>query len=195
MGANGRAYNLKASDLPGGKGDGVPVSSLADTQGTAIVGLVSATPDTPVLFGSSAGYALRAKVESLVTRQRAGKAFVSVGEGDALVTAALLPPNAKEVAALSGEGRLLVFPLEEVAELANGGRGVTAIKLHDNEKMLGIRALGESVRVAVVGRGEKRSTIEVKGTQLAHYRGARARTGRVLQGSHKRVEGFEDPAA
>jgi topoisomerase-4 subunit A len=194
MGANGRAYNLKASDLPGGKGDGVPVSSLADTQGSAIVGLVSAPPETPVLFGSSSGYALRARVESLVTRQRAGKAFVSVGEGDALVAAALLPASANEVAALSGEGRLLVFPLEEIAELANGGRGVTAIKLHDNERMLGIQALGDSVKVAVVGRGEKRSTVEVKGAQLAHYRGARARTGRVLQGSHKRVEGFEGPA-
>ncbi|HET6263910.1 MAG TPA: DNA topoisomerase IV subunit A, partial [Usitatibacter sp.] len=130
MGANGRAYNLRAQDLPGGKGDGVPVSSLADTQGTAIVGLVSAPPESPVLFGSSGGYALRAKIESLATRQRAGKQFVSIGEGDALLAPTLLPADAKEVAALSAEGRLLVFPLEEVPELANGGRGVTAIKLH-----------------------------------------------------------------
>src|SRR5207253_2150691 len=85
MGANGRAYNLRAQDLPGGKGDGVPMSSLADTQGTAIVALLSAPPETPVLFGSSGGFALRAKVESLDTRQRAGKQFVSIGEGDALV--------------------------------------------------------------------------------------------------------------
>src|SRR5205085_4091883 len=91
MGANGRAYNLRAQDLPGGKGDGVPVSSLADTQGSAIVGLLSALPDTPILFGVSGGFTLRAKIESLVTRQRAGKQFVSVAEGDALVTAVPLP--------------------------------------------------------------------------------------------------------
>jgi topoisomerase-4 subunit A len=192
MGANGRAYNLRAADLPGGKGDGVPVSSLADTQGTAIVGLISATPDVPVLFGTSAGNALRAKVEGLVTRQRAGKQFVAVGEGDVLVSTALLDPATKEVAALSGEGRLLVFPIEEVNELASGGKGVMAIKLHEGERMLGIRAIADGVKIAVVGRGDKRSVVEVKAANLQHYRGNRARTGRVLSGSHKHVEGFAD---
>ncbi|MEP7262043.1 MAG: DNA topoisomerase IV subunit A [Usitatibacter sp.] len=193
MGANGRAYNLKASDLPGGKGDGVPMSSLADTQGTAIVALISTTPDQSVLFASSAGYALSAKVESLITRQRTGKAFVTIGEGDALITAALLPAHVKEVAALSGEGRLLVFPIGEVAELANGGRGVMAIKLHDNEKMLGLKSVQpDGVRIGTFGRGDKRSTMVLKGAALARYRGNRARTGRVLEGTHKRVEGFED---
>ena len=138
------------------------------------------------------GEALGAKIEGLVTRQRAGKQFVAIGEGDALVTPSVLPAEAKEVAALSGEGRLLVFPLEEVPELANGGRGVTAIKLHEGEKMLGIRPVVEGLKAGVVGRGEKRGTVEIKPANLAHYRGARARTGRVLQGSHKRVEGFED---
>jgi len=192
MGANGRAYNLKASDLPGGKGDGVPVSSLADTAGTTIVSLISATPDVAVLFGTTAGNALRARVENLVTRQRAGKAFVAVGEGDALLAAALLDPKVKEVAALSGDGRLLVFPLEDVAELPNGGKGVMAIKLREGEKMIGLRAVTEALKVTTVGRGDKWSTAQVKASGLPHYRGSRARTGRVLQGTHKRVEGFED---
>jgi topoisomerase-4 subunit A len=191
MGANGRAYNLKASDLPGGKGDGVPVSSLAETQGTAIVGLISAPPDTPVLFGTSGGNALRAKVEHLVTARSAGKQFVGLGEGDALVTALPLATAPKEVAALSAEGRLLVFPLEEVNELASGGKGVMAIRLHDGEAMLGIQPADPGVRIAAIGRGDKRIIIEVKPNELTHYRGARARTGRVLQPYFKRVEGFE----
>ena len=192
LGANGRAYNLKASDLPGGKGDGVPVSSLAETQGTAIVGLISGPTDVAVLLGTSAGNALRAKIENLVTRQRAGKAFVAVGEGDALVSAALLDPAAREVAALSAEGRLLVFPVDEINELPSGGKGVMAIKLHPDERMLGLKAVTDTLRIGVVGRGDKRSTVEVKASGLEHYRGNRARTGRVLQGSHKRVEGFEE---
>ena len=191
MGANGRAYNLRAQDLPGGKGDGVPVSSLADTQGTAIVGLLSAAPDTPILFGASGGFVLRAKVENLVTRQRAGKQFVSVGEGDALVTAMPIPTEAKEVAALSAEGRLLVFPLDEVPELANGGRGVTAIKLHEKESMLGVRPLPGELQVAAIGRGDKRVTLAIGPKDLAHYRGSRARSGRKLEPYFKKVEGFE----
>jgi len=192
MGANGRAYNLKASDLPGGKGDGVPVSSLADTQGTAIVSLISAPAEVPVLIGTSAGNALRARIENLVTRQRAGKQFVSIAEGDAVLTASLLGAKAKEVAALSGEGRLLVFPLDEVNELPSGGKGVMAIKLHPGERMIGLQAIRDSIRIAALGRGEKRVTVEVKAASIEHYRGARARAGRVLQGSHKRVEGFEE---
>jgi topoisomerase-4 subunit A len=191
MGANGRAYNLKASDLPGGKGDGVPVSSLAETQGTAIVGLVSATPDVPVLFGTSAGNALRAKIENLVTTRSAGKQFVAVGEGDALVTAERLDPAVKEVAALSNEGKLLVFALDEVNELPNGGRGVMAIRLHEGEAMLGIRPADAGLRIAAIGRGDRRVTLELRPGDLGHYRGARARTGRKLQPYFKRVDGFE----
>ena len=144
-----------------------------------------------VLFGTVAGNALRAKIESLVTRQRAGKQFVSIGEGDALVTVERLDPAVKEVAALSGEGRLLVFPIEEVNELPNGGRGVMAIRLHEKEAMLGIRPADAGVRIAAIGRGDKRISIEVKPGNLEHYRGARARTGRVLKPYFKRVEGFE----
>ena len=191
MGANGRAYNLRAADLPGGKGDGVPVSSLAETQGTAIVGLLSATPEVSVLFGTSAGNALRAKIENLVTTRSAGKQFVAVGEGDALVSAQRVDPAAKEVAALSSGGKILVFALEEVNELPNGGRGVMAIRLHEGESMLGIGPADAGVRIAAVGRGDKRVTIELKPSNLGHYRGTRARTGRKLQPYFKRIEGFE----
>src|SRR6185312_15419153 len=114
IGANGRVFNVRASELPGGKGDGVPVSSIAETAGTPIVGLVSAAAETPVLLGSSGGYALRATIAGFITDRRAGKQFVNVGEGESLLQPALLTSEAKEVAALSSDKRLLVFPLEEV---------------------------------------------------------------------------------
>jgi topoisomerase-4 subunit A len=191
FGANGRVFNVRAAELPGGKGDGVPASSLAETAGTAIVGMISATPETSVLMGTGSGNALRAKVESFVTRQRAGKSFVAVGEGDSLLAPTILGADAKEVAALSRDGRLLVFALEEVNELPSGGRGVMAMKLHDGEPMLGIQVADAGLKIAAFGRGDKRTTLNVKPSDLEHYRGARARTGRVLQGSFKRVEGFE----
>ena len=191
FGANGRVFNVRAADLPGGKGDGAPVSSLAETAGTAIVGLLSGVPETAVLLASSAGYALRATIAGFVTDRRAGKQFVNVAEGEALLRPSILAPEAKEVAALSSDKRLLVFPLEEVNELPNGGRGVLAMKLHAGEPMVGLLPLaGEGLRIATV-RGDKRGTLALKPGDLAHYRGTRARTGRALPGSFKRVEGFE----
>ncbi|HEX7606975.1 MAG TPA: DNA topoisomerase IV subunit A, partial [Usitatibacter sp.] len=117
FGANGRVFNVRAAELPGGKGDGVPASSLAETAGTAIVGMISAVPETPVLMGTSGGNALRATVDGFVTRQRAGKSFVGVSEGESLLAPTILVADAKEVAALSRDGRLLVFALEEVNDL------------------------------------------------------------------------------
>jgi topoisomerase-4 subunit A len=191
FGANGRVFNVRAAELPGGKGDGAPVTSLAETQGTPIVGMLSTAGDAPVLLGTSAGNALRARLDNMVTRQRAGKQFVAVGEGESLLAPSLVPVDAKEVAALSGEGRLLVFPIGEVNELPSGGKGVMAIRLHEGEAMLAIQPVAEGLRVAAVGRGDKRVTLAVKPADVEHYRGSRARTGRVLQGSFKRVEGFE----
>ena len=192
FGANGRVLNVRASDIPGGKGDGVPASSLVETQGTAIVGMLSGVGETPVLLGTSGGNALRARLENFVTRQRAGRQFVSLDEGEALLAPSVLPPAAREAAALSGEGRLLVFALEEVKELAGGGKGVMAIRLHEGEKMLGLACADPGVKVAAIGRGDKRVTLSVTGSALEHYRGARARTGRVLQGYFKRIEGLEE---
>jgi len=190
FGANGRVFNVRAAELPGGKGDGVPASSLVDTQGTSIVGMLAAPPESAVIMGTSGGNALRARVENFVTRQRAGKQFVTLDEGESLLAPAFIPAGALEAAALSAAGRLLVFPLEEIKELPSGGRGVMAIRLHEGEAMLGLRAIVDRVKVAAIGRGDKRITIAIDKT-LEHYRGARARTGRVLQPSFKRVEGLE----
>jgi len=199
FGANGRVFNVRSAELPGGKSDGVPASSLADTQGTPIVGLVSGPVETAVLMSTASGNALRAKVEGFVTRQRAGKQFVTVDEGDALRLPYVLPsalgegPGVRvpELAALSAEGRLLILPLDEIKELPSGGRGVMAMKLHENETLLGLKPLEDPIRVAAVGRGDKRITIEIAAKAFDHYRGARARTGRVLEPYFKRVEGFE----
>jgi topoisomerase-4 subunit A len=191
FGGNGRVFNLKATELPGGKGDGVPVASLAETAGTPIVGMLSAAPETPVLLSTSGGNALRAKVEGFITRQRAGKQFVGVGEGESLLAPYAIPAEAKEVAAVSRDGRLLVFPMDEVPELPNGGKGVIALRVHEGEAMVGLKPVEDPLRIAVIGRGDKRNVIELKAKDLAHYRGNRARTGRVLPGTVKRVEGFE----
>ncbi len=192
FGANGRVFNVRATDIPGGKGDGVPASSLVETQGTAIVGMLSGPAETPVLLATSGANALRAKIEGFVTRQRAGKQFVSLDEGESLLAPSAIAEGTREAAALSSSGRLLVFPLEEVKELAGGGKGVMAIRLHEGEKMIGIAAADAGVRIAAVGRGDKRTTITVGAAQLGHYRGKRAHTGRVLQSSFKRVEGLEE---
>jgi topoisomerase-4 subunit A len=192
FGANGRVFNVRAAELPGGKGDGVPASSLIDSQGTAIIGMLSGPGDIAVLLGTSGGNALRAKLENFVTRIRAGKAFVGLDEGEFLLAPSVLNADTRELAALSFEGRLLIFPLEEVKELPSGGKGVIAIKLHEGEAMLGVRPATGALQIAAIGRGDKRVTLAIEPKRFEHYRGPRARTGRKLEPYFKRVEGFAE---
>ncbi|MBL0141614.1 MAG: DNA topoisomerase IV subunit A [Betaproteobacteria bacterium] len=189
---NGRTFSVRALDLPGGKGDGVPATSLVDLAGARIVGVLAGDPETQLLFSSSGGTGLLCQLKDLVTRQRAGKAFMNVGEGERCLAPETIRGKVTEVATLSGEGRLLVFPLAEVNQLSGGGKGVILMRLHEGEALLGVRAVSGSLKVKGKGRGDKVSFVNVSPTELEGYRGARARTGRVLQGSLKAVGGFAD---
>ncbi len=191
VGANGRTFSVRALDLPGGKGDGAPATSLVDLAGTRIVGVVAGDPDMRLVLASSAGTGLRCQLKDLVTRQRAGKAFMNVGEGEKCLAPEVIGAGVTELAALSGEGRLLVFPLEEVNELSGGGKGVILMRLHEGEALLGVRAVAGPLKVKGKGRGDKVSFVTVSAADLDGYRGNRARTGRVLQGSLRSVAGFE----
>jgi hypothetical protein len=68
---------------------------------------------------------------------------------------------------------------------------VIALRVHEGESMAGLKPVEDVLRIAVIGRGDKRNVVELKAKDLAHYRGNRARTGRVLPGTVKKVEGFE----
>src|SRR4029079_535286 len=103
FGANGRVFNVKPTDIPGGKGDGVPVTSLAETGGTPIVGMLVGAPETAVLLGTAGGNALRARLENFLTTRSAGKQFVGIDGDDALLEPAVIAPGAKEIAALAAE--------------------------------------------------------------------------------------------
>jgi hypothetical protein len=66
-----------------------------------------------------------------------------------------------------------------------------SMKLHDGETMLGLRPVTPDLAIGAIGRSDKRITITFGAKDLAHYRGQRARTGRVLQPYFKKIEGFE----
>ncbi len=77
-------------------------------------------------------------------------------------------------------------------ELSGGGKGVILMRLHEGEALLGARAVSGAFKVKGKGRGDKVSIVSVSPAELENYRGNRARTGRVLQGSLKSVAGFAD---
>ncbi|MDP3440170.1 MAG: DNA gyrase subunit A, partial [Azonexus sp.] len=122
----GRTYSIAASEIPGGKGDGVPATSLADFQDGGKVCLAQAVQSEKYyLLAASGGYGFRCKGEDMLSRGKAGKAFMSLSESEQPVVFMAAPEG--EIACLTLDGRTLVFNIEEVRLLAKG-RGLKLIE-------------------------------------------------------------------
>ncbi|MDO4997922.1 MAG: DNA gyrase subunit A, partial [Neisseria sp.] len=86
--SQGRAYTLDAADIPGGRGDGVPVSSLVDVQnGASIVAMLTGEAEQHYLLAGSGGYGFIVKLADLFGRVKAGKVVMTLEDGETV-----LPP-------------------------------------------------------------------------------------------------------
>ena len=85
LGSNGRAYSVAVANLPGGRGDGQPITTLIDLEaGTQPVHYFAGAADTTLLLAGSGGCGLLARAGDLHARQRGGKAKDEVLRGAAL---------------------------------------------------------------------------------------------------------------
>ncbi len=187
--AAGRTYTVRPLDLPGGKGDGVPASSLVDLQHGRVVAMLSGAPDTKVLLATTAGVGFIGRLGDMVSRQKAGKAYMTVEEGAELLPPTPVPAGATWIAALAEEPRLLSFPIDEMKELA-GGKGVILMALAANEKLVAALATADCVTVMGIGRGDKSVDYQVCLAASDNYTGKRARKGKALPVKFKRVLGL-----
>ncbi|HEY3598434.1 MAG TPA: DNA gyrase subunit A, partial [Paraburkholderia sp.] len=179
-GSKGRVHSVAVALLPGGRGDGVPVTSLIELEaGTHLMHYYAAPAEQALLLASSNGFGFIAKVGDMVSRVKAGKSFMTIDEGAVPLAPMPMLPDATQVACLSGNGRLLVFGLDEMKTLSGGGRGVTLMALDPDETLAQALAIG---RAGVVLMGTRRSgkpdEEKLAGAALAEHVGKRARKGR-----------------
>ncbi|OGB33054.1 MAG: DNA topoisomerase IV subunit A [Burkholderiales bacterium RIFCSPLOWO2_12_FULL_61_40] len=196
FGSNGRIYSVAVSLLPGGRGDGQPVTTLIELEsGTQLLYYFAGPATATLLLSGSGGYGFLATVENMTSRQKAGKAFVSCNEGETLCrpslvsgaqgkvvtpgTPATLVAAATHVACASTGGRILTFEISELKSMANGGRGLMLIDLEAKDTLAGVAAYTRSVRIEGIGRGgkEREETLEIR--SLNNARAARARKGKA----------------
>jgi len=181
--SKGRAYTVEAAQLPPARGDGVPASSLVEVQdGAHILYCLSGKPETKVLVATTGGYGFLSSVGDMISNRKAGREFMTVDEGHTP-----LPPFIYEeakgnyVAALSGNGRLLLFAIDELKALAKG-RGMIVMGLDEGDKLAAV-AVSNKKALTVAGIGQrtgKEKLITLSEAKLAHHILKRARMGRVL---------------
>jgi len=175
----GRVYSVPVAALPGARGDGQPVSTLIDLEpGTQPAHYFAGAAATPLLLSSSGGYGFLATVENMVSRNKSGKSFVTVAEGETLCTPSLAQ-DATHVACASLGGRILTFELADLKLQEKGGRGLMLIDLEAKDRLAGAVAYTRSVRIEGTGRGGKArdETLEIR--SLNNARAPRGRKGKL----------------
>ncbi|MEO8388824.1 DNA topoisomerase IV subunit A [Polaromonas sp.] len=188
FGSRGRIYSVPVSALPGARGDGQPLTTLIDLEsGTQLVHYFAGPSNAALLLSASGGYGFLATVENMTSRLKAGKAFISCGEGEticrpshAAFTSSSTPlVPATHVACASTGGRILTFEISELKMQAAGGRGLVLLDLDAKDTLAGAAAYTRSVKIEGIGRGgkEREETLEIR--TLNNARGTRARKGKA----------------
>ena len=187
FGSNGRVYSVPVSALPGARGDGVPVTTLIDlASGSRILHYFAGKAETSLLLASTAGYGFTAKLGDMVGRMKAGKAFMTLEDGDEPLAPTAVADDASAIACLSEKGRLLVFGLTEIKHLSSGGRGVILMELEPKEKLIAATAISQKgVKVSGIGRAAKPQEVSLSASGLALHIGKRARKGKALESKIK----------
>ncbi len=184
FGSNGRVYSIPVAQLPSARGDGAPVTSLIDLQSeTRLVAYVAAAADAPLLVATSGGRGFACRLSDLLSRQRAGKQFIGVDEGQEPIRPAVVDAtNDHLIACASDKGRLLVFEAAEIKAQPAGGRGVILMGLDEGEPMVASMTCGAAGIIVRGSAAKSGKPLEVAlgEAELHKYRGHRARKGLLL---------------
>ena len=193
--STGRAYCIPSHTLASARGQGEPLSGrLNPSDGATFEAVMIGPADRHYVLATDAGYGFIVRLEDLWSRNRAGKACLSVGrEAKLLVPRPIPDPPEGQLAAVSSEGRLLVHPLAELPRLAKG-RGVKIIQIPAakaearEEYVVDVEVLPPGASLTVHA-GKRHLTL--KPSELALYALGRARRGKALPRGFQRADRLE----
>lgn len=180
--SSGRAYNLSAANFPTGRGDGVPLTSMADLGVNQLAQAFIVDVASNYLLAHSGGYGFICAGADLLTRQKAGKVLMNLESGESLLCPVELKGalDAGEAVFASSAGKMLICPLIEVKQLGKG-RGVQLMSLGPKDTLVAANAATFKIAgLQMVTRPTLKSgktDLELAGAKLQECRGKRARSG------------------
>ena len=191
--SGGKTYNAAPHSLPSARGQGEPLTGrFKIAENSRFVGMAIGNEATEVLFCSDAGFGFRGRLGDTITKARSGKSCLSVREGVSALPPCIVPSSEKTVylAAVTNQGRLLVFDVNELPELARG-KGNKIINIpkasfsSGEEKLILVEVFAED-DILVVGAGQRH--LKLKHSDIVHYLGERGRRGKKLPRGFQRVD-------
>ncbi|MEM8564005.1 MAG: DNA gyrase C-terminal beta-propeller domain-containing protein, partial [Pseudomonadota bacterium] len=190
--STGRAYTVASHNLPSARGQGEPVTGrINPPSGATFEGMMMGTEDQLYLLASDAGYGFVAKLGDLQTKNRAGKAAISLPKGGrVLQPSPIMGREDAWVVAVTNEGRLLMFPLADLPQLARGKGnkiiGIPSARVQNREEfVVAVQVIQAQQNLTVIA-GKRH--IKLRFSELEHYRGERGRRGNKLPRGFQKVD-------
>jgi topoisomerase IV subunit A len=180
----GRVYSTTTHDLPSARSQGEPLTGrLNPAPGSLFAYLLAGNSDDWYLLASSAGYGFRVQVKELICKNKAGKSLISLPTGAKVVRPALITNQSDLLAVVTLQGKLLIFPVIELPELAKGkGNKIIQIPTKD--------LVTDKDRVVVIAAFPVNGQLTLKANDIAHYSGNRANRGLNLPKGFQKVDGL-----
>ena len=185
-GGSVRVYTVPVASLPGGRGDGQPVTTMIELEaGTQVAHFFAGPPAAQLLLSSTGGFGFMAAIEHMMSRHRSGKAFMDVAEGDQLCRPSVVGgaagteplPAATHVCCVASDRQILTFDIAELKLLPKGGRGLTLMDLAPKARLAGAAAYTRSIRIEGDFRGKRRDEqLDIR--TLNNAGGTRGRKGK-----------------
>lgn len=181
--SSGRSYTLDPLTLPSARSQGEPLTGkLNITAGATVNHLLTDNNEQPLLMASDSGYGFICKFEDLISRNKAGKALISLPEN-----AKVLPPlpiNQPDalLVAITSANRMLIFPVKDLPELQKGKGNkivtIPATKARNGEELLSRLLLIDKNSKLVFHSGKRKITL--KPEDLSKFQAERGRKGSAL---------------
>lgn len=193
--STGRSYAIPAHNLPSARGQGEPLSGrINPPSGATFEGALMGADNQSVLLASDAGYGFVAKLEDMASKNKAGKTLLTMPEGALVLQPQLLNnPEQALLAAVSNDGRLLVFPVTELPELARGKgnkiMNIPSARVQTREEFVVAVCVVNPNQMLTLYSGKRHITLKM--ADLEHYKGERGRRGNKLPRGFQKVDKVE----
>lgn len=192
--STGRVYNAATHDLPSARSQGEPLTGrLKPPAGSLFTHVFAGQPDDWYLMVSNTGYGFRVQLKDLQSKNKAGKAAITLPAGAKVLTPAFISHDSDSVAVVTLQGRLLIFPVLELPALSKGkGNKLIQIKPADyssgEDAVVSMCVISEEGVLRVIS-GKRH--LALKASDIEAYSASRAKRGSALPRGFQRVDRLE----
>lgn len=191
----GRAFATDTHTLPSARSQGEPITTRFNlAPGESMEHVLLGDDDNCFLLASDAGYGFICAFKDMVSRNKAGKALLTLpANAKALTPRKLDKSRPSSILAITNEGRMLMFSMEALPQLAKGKGnkiiGIPSERAKNREELVTHLYLVPEGANVTLWAGKRKLTL--KSSDLEHYRGERGRRGAKLPRGLQRVDSVE----